>query len=76
MVYTVKLIPILGGIIGFGLGIYSLVLHVFSIMAVHRLSGGKATAVVLLPLFIVLTLVCLFVAVIFAVIAAAASQTH
>lgn len=32
-----------------GLGIYSIVLNVFSTMATHRLSGGKATAVVLIP---------------------------
>lgn len=44
------LIPILGGLIGFALGIYALVLNVFSIMAVHRLSGGKATMVVLIPI--------------------------
>ncbi len=31
------------------IGVYSIVLNVFSIMATHRLSGGKATAAVLIP---------------------------
>ena len=47
--YILGLIPILGGIIGFALFIYEIVLNVFQIMAAHRLSGGKATAVVLIP---------------------------
>ena len=54
------LIPILGGLIGAALGIYGLVLNVFSIMAAHRLSGGKATWVVLIPILaiILLALLC------------------
>lgn len=44
------LIPILGGLIGFALWIYQIVLNVFAIMAAHRLSGGKATLVVLIPI--------------------------
>src|SRR5205807_8708022 len=51
------LVPILGTIVGLGIGIYGIVLNIFSIMAVHRLSGGKATAVVLLPVAIVFVLV-------------------
>lgn len=50
------LIPILGGIIGFALWIYGLVLNVFSIMASHRLSGGKATWVVLIPIIAIFLL--------------------
>jgi Yip1 domain len=42
-------IPILGGIAFLALTIYANVLNVFSIMSVHRLSGGKATAVALIP---------------------------
>lgn len=34
---------------GLALGIYQVVLQIFAIMATHRLGGGKATAVVLLP---------------------------
>jgi hypothetical protein len=42
--------------------IYGIVLNVFAIMAVHRLSGGRAMAVVLIPVGIVILLfICLFV---------------
>ncbi|HET8911090.1 MAG TPA: YIP1 family protein, partial [Ktedonobacteraceae bacterium] len=44
------LIPILGGIVSLAIGIYQIVLQIFVIMPVHRLSGGKATWVVLLPI--------------------------
>jgi hypothetical protein len=54
------LVPILGLIVGFAVGIYQIVLNVFSIMAAQRLSGGKATGVVLIPIaaIIVLVLLC------------------
>lgn len=42
----ILLVPSLASL---GLVIYSVVLNVFAIMATHRLSGGKATAVVLIP---------------------------
>jgi hypothetical protein len=42
-------IPILGGIAFLAIIVYSNVLNIFSIMSVHRLSGGKATAVALIP---------------------------
>lgn len=57
--YLIGLIPILGGFVGWALGIYALVLNVFSIMSVHRLSGGKATAVVLIPIAAIFLLVLL-----------------
>jgi len=58
-------VPLLGSLVAFGLGIYVMVLHIFSIMAVHRLSGGKATAVVLLPIAVgILLIVLLAVAII------------
>jgi hypothetical protein len=66
-----SLVPILGVIVAFGLSIYSVVLNVFSVMAVHRLSGGKATAVVLIPAVIVFVLLIL---VIIGVIVAAAAM--
>jgi Yip1 domain len=69
------LIPILGGVVAFGLGIYAIVLNVYSIMAVHRLSGGKATAVVLIPIAAAILLVLLCVGVLFAVIFHAATTT-
>ncbi len=40
---------IIAGIIGLALFVYSVVLNVYQIMATHRLSGGRATAVVLIP---------------------------
>lgn len=43
--------------------VYDIVLQIFAIMAVHRLRGGKSTAVVLISLgVVVLLLVCLFFA--------------
>ena len=55
--YLVGLIPIFGAIAGFALYIYGIVLNVYSIMAVHRLSGGRATAVVLIPIAVLFLLV-------------------
>jgi hypothetical protein len=54
------LVPFVGFIGSFFLFVYSIVLQIFSIMAVHRLSGGKASAVVLIPLAVVVVL--LFIA--------------
>lgn len=65
------LIPILGGIIGAALGIYGLVLNVFSIMAAHRLSGGKATWVVLIPIIAIFLLALLCTIAIVAIFASA-----
>lgn len=66
----VSLIPFLGSLLVFALGIYRIVLSIFSIMAVHRLSGGKATAVVFIPVAIVLILVCGLIAILVSVLAA------
>src|SRR6266487_2206904 len=74
--YVLGLIPILGGIAGFALYIYNIVLNVFSIMAVHRLSGGKATAVVLIPIAVLLLLVLLCIIAIAAIFFAAYRSTH
>lgn len=73
--YVLGLIPILGGIVGLALYIYSIVLNVYSIMAVHRLSGGRATAVVLIPIAVVFLLVFLCVIVLAALFVVAASRT-
>lgn len=51
------------------LGVYQIVLNVFSLMATHRMSGGRATACVLIPpavlsaLVFILALVVVFIAV-------------
>jgi hypothetical protein len=57
----VSRIPLFGILGAFGIVVYGTVLRIFSVMAVHRLSGGKATAVVLLPIAIVILLIVLFV---------------
>src|SRR5262249_36073154 len=69
--YILGLIPIFGAIAGFALYIYSIVLNVYAIMAVHRLSGGKATAVVLIPIAVLFLLVILCLVAIVAILVAA-----
>ena len=49
------------GLISTAVFIYGIVLQVFALMAVHRLSGGKATAVVFLPAVIITLLVIVLV---------------
>jgi hypothetical protein len=44
------LIPIVGRVLNSVLSLYGIVLQVFVIMAVHRLSRGKAIATILIPL--------------------------
>jgi Yip1 domain len=73
--YILGLIPIFGGIAGFALFIYGIVLNVFAIMAVHRLSGGKATAVVLIPIAVLFLLVLLCIIAIAAIFFAAYRST-
>jgi hypothetical protein len=53
-------IPYLGGLIVFATSIYALILNVFSIMAAHRLSGGKASGVVFIPIGVAIVLGLLF----------------
>lgn len=69
------LIPFVG-ILGSFLSIYGIVLEVLSLMAVHRFSGGKATAVVLIPIAVLLVLACAATAILIAVFAAAARNIH
>ncbi len=58
-------------------GVYQIVLNVFSLMAVHRMPGGRATACVLIPLavFSFVVFLVIFVA-IFAFIAATVPVAH
>ena len=74
--YLLGLIPILGGIAGFALAIYGIVLNVFAIMAVHRLSGGKAAGVVLIPVAVLFLIVFLCAFTIAAILIAASKTTH
>jgi hypothetical protein len=55
---AVSLVPFVGSVASAGLGIYGIVLQVFAFAASHRLSTGKAVAVVLLPLAILFLLCC------------------
>jgi len=73
--YVLGIIPILGGFIGLALSIYGIVLNVYSIMAVHRLSGGKATAVVLIPIIVLYLVLFLCILAFVLIILAAASHT-
>lgn len=65
------LIPFLGAFVSLAVAIYQIILNVFSIMAAHRLSGGKATAVVLIPIAAVILLFAVCGVVAFAVFYAA-----
>ncbi len=73
--YVLGIIPIIGGIAGAALYIYGIVLNVYTIMAVHRLSGGKATGVVLIPIAVLFLLVFLCVVAIAAIFYAAYRTT-
>ena len=49
----------LGSLFSSALSIYIIVLQIFAIMAVHRLSGGRAAATVLIPLAALVVLSCI-----------------
>jgi len=70
----IGLIPIIGSLAGAALNIYAIVLNVFMIMGVHRMSGGKATMVVLLPTIVLLVLACVIFFIVIAAIIG--SQPH
>ena len=65
------LLPFLGGLAAFVLGIYEIVLAVFAIAASQRLSIGRAVGAVLLPAVIVFFVVCALLVFLAAIIAAA-----
>jgi hypothetical protein len=44
-----NLIPVPGPLAGLGVDVYIIILSILMIMGVHRLSGGKASAVILIP---------------------------
>jgi hypothetical protein len=69
-------IPCLGSLAYFGLFVYSIVLQIFSLMAVHRLNGGKATAVVLIPIGIVFVLAIIFTILVVVLVFSALKSTH
>ena len=47
--FVLSVIPCLGSVAGLAGGVYEIVLLIFMTMGVHRLSGGKASATVLIP---------------------------
>ncbi len=66
----VGLVPFLGGLVSFALSIYAIVLQIFMTMAVHRLSGGRATLAVLILPIILFVLGIILVIVLVGIIAA------
>ncbi len=50
-------LPLIGKVLTYGLSVYGIVLQVVAVMAAHRLSTGKALAVVVLSLLALLVLV-------------------
>jgi hypothetical protein len=72
---VVGLVPYFGSVVAIAAGIYEIVLSIFAIMAVHRLSGGRATAVILIPVGVALLLACGFIVVLVTIIVAA-TQGH
>ncbi len=56
------LIPFVGWVLAFALGIYGIVLFIFMLMAVHRVSGGRATLVYFIPVIVAFILVAIFAA--------------
>jgi len=69
-------VPLLPGLITLALDIYGVVLAVFAMMGAHRLTGGKASAVALLPFVGLLLLACcgLFIALVPAISSAVPPQ--
>jgi len=67
------LIPFLGSLVGLAASIYQIVLSVFMVMAVHRLSGGKATFVILLPAIMLVAFACVAF---FIIVVLVASASH
>ena len=70
------LVPFLGGLAAFVLGIYEIILAVFAIAASQRLSTGRSVAVVLLPAVIVFLVLCGLIVALAAIIAAALNGSH
>jgi hypothetical protein len=72
--YLLFLIPGVGIFVSSALGIYEIVLLIFMTMGVHRMSGGKATLVVLILPIVVIILACIASAGLLAIIANAMQQ--
>ena len=67
----------LGTLFSSALSIYIIVLQIFAIMAVHRLSGGRAAATVLIPLAALLVLSCIVAfAIVFVILSTVLPAPH
>jgi hypothetical protein len=67
-------LPVAGPFLVFPVTIYMLVLFGFAINAVHAIGGGKAAAVVLIPLVVLIIFGGILVAVLFAALAPTLQQ--
>jgi hypothetical protein len=52
------IIPVLGGLVGFALGIYGIVLAVMAVASSHQIGIGRSIWVLLTPILIVFALIC------------------
>lgn len=68
---VIGLIPFIGSLLALAIGVYQIVLQVYMTMAVHRLTGGRATLAVL-----ILPIVAFIVAILVTIIAVATVATH
>lgn len=71
--YLIALIVVY--LISLGLGIYSIVLNVFSLMAAHRISGGRAAGSVLIPYGVLVLLLVLVYCGLFFIILSTVANT-
>ncbi|GHO89335.1 Yip1 family protein [Dictyobacter formicarum] len=65
----VSLVPILGSLAVLAIGIYRIILQIYMTMAVHRLSGGRATLAVLILPIVLIILACVFIIVLVSLLA-------
>jgi hypothetical protein len=64
------IIPLLGSLVALATFIYGIVLSVMAVASAHRMTTGRATAAVLLPLIVIFALVCAFAAALVALLIA------
>lgn len=67
LITLVDLIPVIRSVAHLGVDVYITILSIRMIMGVHRLSAGKATAVILIPLAVIIFIVILIVIAVVAV---------
>ncbi len=70
-----SMIPFVGSLAGSALGIYSIILQIYALMAVHRVGGGKASLIYFIP-WIALVVVYAVLLAVFIFIIALAARGH